>query len=147
MSRHPIPTWYFVLAVVRDGDRFLLVEETKHGQTWYVPAGRVEPGETLLEGLVREVWEEAQVEIEVEGILRFQHTPKTSGSRVRVLFLARPRHRATVKTVPDEHSLRSAWVTREEAVELRLRGLEVLEMIDHVLEGGVIAPLSILGSE
>src|SRR5687767_12412979 len=135
MSREPIPTWYFVLAVVRDGDRFLLVEEAKHGQTWYLPAGRVEPGESLLEGLAREVQEEAHLEIEIEGILAFQHTPRGDSARVRVIFLARPRHGRTVKTVADHHSLQSAWVTREEATRLRLRGLEVLEMFDHV-QGG-----------
>ena len=47
MSRTPSATWFFALVVVRRGDRFLLVHERKHGQTWYLPAGRVEPGETL----------------------------------------------------------------------------------------------------
>ena len=47
MPRDPIPTWFFALVVVRQGDRFLLVHEAKHGQDWYLPAGRVEPGESL----------------------------------------------------------------------------------------------------
>jgi phosphatase NudJ len=42
MSREPIPTWYFALVVVVSGDRFLRVHERKHGQLWYLPAGRVE---------------------------------------------------------------------------------------------------------
>jgi len=31
--------------VVRDEDRFLVVQERKHEQRWYLPAGRVELGE------------------------------------------------------------------------------------------------------
>ena len=54
MSRLPIPTWFFVLVVVRRGEQFLLVHERKHGQLWYLPAGRVEPGETFVEAAVRE---------------------------------------------------------------------------------------------
>ncbi len=33
MSKKPIPTWFFVLVVVRRGNEFLLVQERKHGQT------------------------------------------------------------------------------------------------------------------
>ena len=42
MPREAIPTWFFAIVVVRRGDRFLLVHERKHGQLWYLPAGRVE---------------------------------------------------------------------------------------------------------
>jgi len=41
MPREPIQTWYFALVVVRLQHRFLLVHERKHGQKWYLPAGRV----------------------------------------------------------------------------------------------------------
>ena len=34
------------MAVVRLGRRFLVVRERKHGQGWYLPAGRVEAGES-----------------------------------------------------------------------------------------------------
>ncbi|MFL5322558.1 MAG: NUDIX hydrolase, partial [Myxococcaceae bacterium] len=53
MSRDPIPTWYFSLVVVRLGRRFLLVREAKHGQTWYLPGGRVDPGESLTDAARR----------------------------------------------------------------------------------------------
>jgi phosphatase NudJ len=48
MARDPIPTWFFALTVVRRGQHFLLVHETKHEQLWYSPAGRAEPGEHLI---------------------------------------------------------------------------------------------------
>src|SRR4051812_44444003 len=91
MARDAIPTWFIVLVVVRSGDRFLLVHERKHGQGFYLPAGRVEPGEGLIEAAERETMEEAGIPIVIEHILRVEHAPQWDGSaRVRVIFVARP---------------------------------------------------------
>ena len=68
-TRDPIPTWYFVLVVVRRGDQYLVVHESKHGQRWYVPAGRVERGETLDAAALRETLEEAGIPIALDGIV------------------------------------------------------------------------------
>src|SRR5262249_19177094 len=62
MPREPIPTWFFALVVVRKGNQFLVVHERKHGQLWYLPAGRAELGETLLEAARRETLEETGLE-------------------------------------------------------------------------------------
>src|SRR5947209_16673849 len=105
MSRKAIPTWFFSLVVVRDGDRFLAVRETKHGQFWYLPAGRAEPGETLAEAALRETLEETGVPVVLEGLLKLQHTPTRDSARVRALFLGRPADDRPPKTTADEHSL------------------------------------------
>jgi phosphatase NudJ len=68
------PTWSIALVVVRDGDRFVLVDELR-SRGWYLPAGRVEHGETLIAGALREVREESGLEVELEGILRIEHSP------------------------------------------------------------------------
>jgi 8-oxo-dGTP pyrophosphatase MutT (NUDIX family) len=48
-----------VAAVIRQGDRFLMVEETAAGQRVInQPAGHLEDGESLFEAVVREVMEE-----------------------------------------------------------------------------------------
>ena len=70
MSREPIAAWLFAVAIVRKADRFLLVHERKHGQRWYLPAGRVEPGESFAEAAIRETAEEAGVVIRLCGLLR-----------------------------------------------------------------------------
>jgi phosphatase NudJ len=38
MARSAIPTWFFALVVVRKGDRFLVVQERKHGHVLPAPA-------------------------------------------------------------------------------------------------------------
>lgn len=58
-----------VSAIVRDpAGRYLLVLRSDAPETgrWTLPGGRVEPGETLHEALVREVREETGLEIRVE---------------------------------------------------------------------------------
>src|SRR5439155_5133407 len=93
MARAPLPTWYFALVVVRRGHRFLLTQEQKYGSTWSIPGGRVEPGESLANAAVREVFEETGVPVQLDGILRVEHSPgsKTDpGCRMRVLYTGTP---------------------------------------------------------
>jgi 8-oxo-dGTP pyrophosphatase MutT (NUDIX family) len=147
MPRPPIPSHFFVLVVVRRGDRFLLVQEAKHGNTWYVPAGRVEPGESFAAAALRETLEETGVPVTLEGVLRVEHTPFADFTRLRVIYLARPASDAAPKTTPDEHSLRSAWYPLDEIAGLALRGDEVLELCRAVAAGCPVYPVSVLGRE
>src|SRR5687768_8234225 len=105
MSREPIPTWFFALVVVRLGPRYLLVHERKHGQLWYLPAGRVEPGETLEDGARRETLEETGVPVVLDGVLRVEHSPSPDGTRVRVIYVGHPKDDTPPKSHQDEHSL------------------------------------------
>src|SRR4051794_33106555 len=97
--RDPIPSWFYALVVVRKGDQFLLVKE--RDDTWYLPAGRVEPGETLFEGARRECLEESGVPVILDGVLRVEHTPwPTDSARVRVFFTGHPERDVPPKSVP-----------------------------------------------
>jgi 8-oxo-dGTP pyrophosphatase MutT (NUDIX family) len=147
MPREPIPTWYFALAVVRRGDRFLLVHEHKHGQLWYLPAGRAEPGEDLAAAACRETLEEAGISIRVTGIIRVEHSPRPGSTRVRVIFAGEPIDDAEPKSIPDEESLGAAWVTLDELSRYPLRGQEVEEMLRYVASGGPVYPLDLLQRE
>lgn len=147
MAREPIPTWFFSLVVVRKGDKFLLVHETKHGQLWFLPAGRAEAGESLMAAACRETLEESGVPVVLEGILKFQHTPMHSGARVRALFLAKPADDTPPKSTADEHSLEAQWFTLAEMRQLPLRGPEVHAICAWVANGATAYPLDIIGSE
>jgi 8-oxo-dGTP pyrophosphatase MutT (NUDIX family) len=147
MAREPIPTWFFALVVVRRGDEFLVVRERKHGQLWYLPAGRAEPGETLAEAARRETLEETGVPVVLEGLLRLEHTPMDGAARVRGVFLARPADDTPPKSAPDEHSLGAAWVTLEGLARLPLRGWEVRRLFEAVAGGAPVYPLEVLGRE
>ena len=147
MSREAIPSWFFVLVVVRLGRRFLVVREQKHGQLWYLPAGRVEPGETLVDAAVRETLEETGVPIQPDGLLRVEHSPAPNSARVRVILTARPIDDTLPRSVPNEHSLEARWVTLDELAGLPQRGGDVREAFEYVARGGPVYPLSLLTAE
>ncbi|CAN5866394.1 NUDIX hydrolase [soil metagenome] len=147
MTREPIPTWYFAVVVVRRGDRFLLVQERRHGQPWYLPAGRVEPGESIDVAALRETLEEAGIPIQLVGIIRVEHSPRREGARLRVVFLAEPLDNTPPKETADEESLGAAWVSLEELANLPLRGEEVHKLLEYVASGGPVYPLSLLQHE
>jgi 8-oxo-dGTP pyrophosphatase MutT (NUDIX family) len=147
MAREPIPTFCFALVVVRDGDRFLVVHEQKHGQRWYLPAGGLEPGESFAHAAQRESLEEAGIPIELTGILRIEHSPVAASARMRVIFLARPIDDTPPKSLADAESLAARWVTLDELSGLPLRGDEVAELFGAVLAGAPVYPLSLLQVE
>jgi phosphatase NudJ len=143
--REAIPTRFYVLAIVRRGDKFLVVQERKHGNTWYLPAGRVEAGESLTAGARRETIEEAGVSIELDGILRVEHTViGKRQARIRVFFLGHAIDDRPPKQIADEHSLSARWVTLEELQGLTLRDDEVRELFEAVVRGIHIAPIELL---
>ncbi len=146
-DRSAIPTWFFALVVVRLRDRFLLVHERKHGQLWYLPAGRVELGESLVDGAVRETLEETGVRVRVDGVLRVEHSPSPTGARCRVFFTASPLDDRPPRTTPDDESLGAAWVSLADLHRYPLRGEEVREIFSYVDAGGLAYPLSILAFE
>ena len=145
MSRAPIPTWYFAMVVVRRGHRFLLTQEQKYGSTWSIPGGRVEPGESIIQGAQREVLEETGVPVRIDGILRIEHAATDSGARVRVLFTGTPIDDTPPKSVPDEESLRADWLTIDEIRGLKLRGAELRALLESVEQGRQVFPLDLLG--
>jgi 8-oxo-dGTP pyrophosphatase MutT (NUDIX family) len=147
MSREPIPTWYFVLVVVRLGHRFLLVHEKKHDETWYLPAGRVKSGETLIQAAKRETLAETGVPIVVEGILRFEHTTYMDTARVRVVFVARPEDDTSPISESNEHALEARWVSLGELDDFNLRSYDVQQIFEYVSDGAAIYPLNILTYE
>ena len=144
MTRDPMPAWFYALVLVRRGDRFLLVEEKDHGGGWYLPAGRVEPGESLTAAALREVREEAGLDVTLDGVYRVEHTAlEAGGARLRVVFAASPADDRAPKSQPDEHTLRADWFTRAEAAALRLRSLEVNDLLAHAARRPP-APLALL---
>jgi phosphatase NudJ len=147
MPREPIPTWCFALVVVRKGNRFLLVQESKYGEPWYLPAGRVEAGESFADAAVRETLEEAGIPVRVTGVIRVEYSPSPAGARMRVIFLAEPIDDTPPKTESDDESLGAAWVALDELPEYQLRGEEVTELFTYVANGGAAYPPELLQPE
>ena len=123
----------FSLAVVRENDKYLLVEErVPDGETaWYLPAGGVKSGEDFQKAAVREAQEEAGILIEPLGLLGGDQVVAEDGqtTKIRMVFLGKVVG-GSLKTSPDEESVRAAWFRPDEIQKLRLRDDEVIEWIE-----------------
>lgn len=148
VTRVAVPTWTIALVMVRVGHRVLLVHERKHGQTWYLPGGRVKPGETIIQAAKRKCVEESGVDVVLDGIIAVEQSPSFDGTaRLRVLFAGSPADNETPRTVPNEFSLGAAWMTIEEMESVPMRSPGVRDTAVSVLAGGPVYPLSLLRAE
>lgn len=125
---------WVTIAAVLDDDRMLLVYD-EDMEAWDVPGGTLHDAETLSEGVVREVREEAGVDIVPGRPHSFVEVVTTDGEREMgfnvVGFAAEPENTAvgTDLGVDDEHITDAAWFAelpenlyqREHAVELLAR--------------------------
>jgi 8-oxo-dGTP diphosphatase len=84
--------------------------------SWECPTGRVDQGESIEEGLIREVWEELQVEARPQFILGTTHFYRgeqtLENELVSVLYACTIDDPAAVRTGPEHDEAR--WMTRGE---------------------------------
>jgi ADP-ribose pyrophosphatase YjhB (NUDIX family) len=95
---------------------------------WFLPGGRVEDNENIKNAMIREIKEEANLTVNLEGLFYFDESDIIDFRRYRFVFLCTP-HNMNEKDVEDEHSIRSKWVTFDEINQYDLRSLIVSELI------------------
>ncbi|CAM4714463.1 unnamed protein product [Leuciscus chuanchicus] len=120
---------YIVSAVIFNSKgEVLLVQEAKrdcYGR-WYLPAGRMEERESIVEALQREVKEEAGIDCQPITMLLVQEQGQ---QWVRFTFLAEETGGSLKTTAEaDAESLQAQWWDRESPLPLRAR--DILPLID-----------------
>ncbi|XP_023198870.1 8-oxo-dGDP phosphatase NUDT18 [Xiphophorus maculatus] len=123
---------YIVCGIIfNEQEEVLMVQEAKPDcyKQWYLPAGRVEVGESLEEALRREVKEEAGFDCQPITLLLIQ---EQGPQWIRFIFLARITG-GSLKTLAaaDQESLQASWWDRQSS--LSLRGRDILRLIDYGL--------------
>ncbi|XP_074838111.1 8-oxo-dGDP phosphatase NUDT18 [Carettochelys insculpta] len=125
---------YIVVAIlINDQNEVLMMQEAKqecHG-TWYLPAGRMEPNETIVEAMKREVKEETGLECEPLTLLAVEDRGPVW---IRFVFLAHPTG-GTLKMPQDAdaESLQARWWDRESPA-LPLRAWDILPLMDLAVQ-------------
>ncbi|XP_032231107.2 8-oxo-dGDP phosphatase NUDT18 isoform X2 [Nematostella vectensis] len=125
---------YIVAAVIiREDGKILMMREAKESclGKWYLPAGRLEKNESLVQGAKREVIEETGLEFEPSTMICID---TVFGNWIRVTFTGKIIG-GKLKTKPDKESLEAAWFTREDIfTKLKLRAYDICPAIDVTLQ-------------
>jgi 8-oxo-dGTP pyrophosphatase MutT (NUDIX family) len=110
-----------VAALVERAGRFLLVEEhTAHGARYNQPAGHLEPGESLVEGMMREALEETAHQVKATALLGvYQYHSVADGvTYLRFAFIAEAVSHDRTRAL-DQGIIRAAWMTPDEIQQVR----------------------------
>ena len=133
MSASVIPC---VGAIVTDGQgRLLLIKRGREpgAGLWSIPGGRIEPGESDAEALVREMLEETSLTVEVGRLLGRVQRPFLDGAVIDIRDYAATVTGGTLRAGDDAADAR--WVAPAE-----LASLEITEgLIDALTGWGVLS--------
>lgn len=121
-------TYVVACVILNESNEVLMMQEAKESCAgkWYLPAGRMEKGETIVQAAVREVLEETGLECKLNTLLvvetaggmwyRFVLTGQVVGGELKTPAKA------------DKESLQAKWVLNMQ--EISLRSNDILHLIE-----------------
>ncbi|HEU4708945.1 MAG TPA: NUDIX hydrolase [Methylophilaceae bacterium] len=136
-----------VAAVIEQDGKFLLVEEeTAEGIRLNQPAGHLEDGESLLDGVARETLEETAYRFQPEHLLGVYHWrhPDKAITYLRFAFTGKVTGHEPERKL-DDGIIRAVWMTPDDirGCTSMHRSPQVLTCIEHYLAGQRF-PLSVI---
>lgn len=121
-------TYVVACVIINDSDEVLMMQEAKKSCAgkWYLPAGRMEKGETITQAAVREVLEETGLTCEPTTLLVVE---TAGGTWYRFVFTAEVIS-GEIKTPAkaDKESLQAKWISNLQ--EISLRANDIVPLID-----------------
>jgi 8-oxo-dGTP diphosphatase len=115
----PPATTVIVSALLRRDDRLLLVEEMEAGDpapTWMLPGGRLEPGETLIGALRRELVEETGLRLQGNPTIAFAIDIVRDDGQYSAITFDCDAVGSVAPHDPDGLVLSAAWLEADEAI-------------------------------
>lgn len=134
--------------LVENEGKILVVSEAskKNYGKWNYPVGHLEIGESIMQGAIRETYEETGYHVKLNGVLPIQEVNKNNEKYVLIIFLAQ------VESFDEGHelegTLEKVWKTPKEILEIKKDDFRVYnsnrKMIEYYTEG-MIYPLEFIG--
>lgn len=127
MTNSPTPMLVVAIALLDRQGRVLLQQRrfsSEHGGLWEFPGGKVEPGETCVAALVREIAEELGVVVESAAVeaLTFSTRQRADGREIVLLLYACRDWRGEPRALDAEQV---AWVDRKALAGLAMPPLDI----------------------
>ena len=112
------------MCMVTDGKGNVLLQDRtdKHWPGMVFPGGHVEPGESFVQSVIREVWEETGIRVEDPKLCGIKQFPTENDERYVVVFFKATKFSGELKSSDEGEAL---WVPRSELLNQKLvRGFE-----------------------
>lgn len=120
-------TYVVAAVIINENDEVLMMQEAKPQcmGKWYLPAGRVDPNENLIDAMKREVLEETGLIMDPKSLIMIECA---SGSWFRFVMTGNIIGGILkTKDESDKESLQACWV--REVANLSLRANDILSLI------------------
>ena len=133
-----------VAAVIRKGDRFLFVKLTMRGsEFWILPGGGLEFRESLAECLVRELKEEADIDVKPEKIIYIRDLVGKEEQGLEVFFYATIVGGKVKRGIDPDPSLNHtldavSWMTLVELDNVKFFPVEIKPLLHKIIESNDI---------
>lgn len=123
------PTIFTNLCYITDGQGNLLLQNRVDPKWpgWCCPGGHVEPGESFVHSVIREVWEETGLTVENPRLCGIKQFPLDEGGRYVVLFFRADRYHGTLH---DSEEGEVRWWPRSELTQYPSGFLEMLQVME-----------------
>jgi ADP-ribose pyrophosphatase YjhB (NUDIX family) len=130
MSKSLSITIFVINIVVNNKSEFLMVQEAKPSirGSWFFPAGRKKPKETLIDAAIRETEEESGIICEPRAFVNIVHQ-MNGVEAFQVLMISEP-IKGQLKTTETKDTIQAQWVSKEAINKLQLRTVAVLDIIE-----------------
>lgn len=121
-------TYIVATVLINEHDEVLMMQEAKEScaGTWYLPAGRMEPGESVVQAAAREVLEETGLSVDVTTLLAVECA---AGTWYRFVCTGRVRSgELKTPTRADSESLQAKWI--DNLSDLNLRANDIVPLVE-----------------
>lgn len=128
-------------AIIVEGDSFVMVQEGKEScrGKWNIPAGHLEIGEDIFEAALREVKEETNLDVKLEGLVGVYQDVSDEGVNI-VKFIFKASKRCGDFKISGDEILDVKWITFDEFMSLspdKIRVQDLKDMIADYMNRGI----------